>query len=175
MSESLSFEFVLDPSETVRAGHAIEERAGGRSWRIWLFWLMIPLAGAIGFRAPARALVGLLLISALILLINLVLPLLRRRQIRRFYAGTPALAGAQRYQFSDQGLTLSNASASNTLRWSAFVEAAETPEFFLLYYSKRCAYYLPRRVMGPEVQVDAMRRLLRDQLGERATAVAPPT
>ena len=91
------------------------------------------------------------------------------------YASAPALNGPQRYEFTADGLAISNAGVQNLVRWSAFVEAAETSEFFLLYYAKNCAYYLPRRIMGTEEQVDAVRRLLRERLGDRATHVAPPT
>jgi YcxB-like protein len=175
MGNSLVFELALDPGETVRAGQAIQERARARSNTFWLYWLIIPAAGVLTWRASVRTIMSLAIVVGIVLLVALVSPALRRRQVRRLYAGTPALAGAKRYEFNEEGLTLSNASASHLLRWSAFVQAAETPEFFLLYYSKGCAYYLPRRGIGSETQVDAVRQLLRDQLGERAIDVAPPT
>ena len=176
MSNPLVFELVLDPAETVRAGQEIERRdPSWQSWRLWAFWLLIPLTMIVAFRWPIRALGAVLGAAIFGGLVALLTPALRRRRVRRAYAATPALAGPQRYEFTDDGLALSNASVSNLVRWSAFVQAAETPEFFLLYYSKRCAYYLPRRIMGPEAQIDALRELLRSRLGDRAAHVAPPT
>jgi YcxB-like protein len=176
MTNPLTFELVLDPAETVRASQEIERRARTRgALGLWLFWLLIPLSMAISFRAPARVLLACLALMGIAVLLAAVLPAIRRRQVRNVYAGTPALAGPQRYEFTQDGLAVSNESVSNLIRWSGFVEAAETPEFFLLYYSKKCAYYVPRRILGSEEQVDAVRRLLRERLTERAANVAPPT
>jgi hypothetical protein len=118
---------------------------------------------------------GFVALMGVVGLIALIWPRLRKRQVRRLYASAPALNGPQRYEFTEDGLAISNASVKNLIQWSAFVEAAETKEFFLLYYAKNCAYYVPRRIMGPEEQVDAVRRLLRQHLGNRAIHIAPPT
>jgi len=41
----------------------------------------------------------------------------------------------------------------------------------LFYHSKRQAFYLPKRVMGDEQQLQQLRQLLRTRLGPRAAGV----
>jgi hypothetical protein len=176
MSTPLEFELVLDPAETVRAGQEVERRARTlRSQAVWFFWLLIPLVMALTLHAPLAVLKTYFIVMVLVGLFALVWPAIRERQVARLYAATPALSGPQSYTFTDDGLAIANAGVSNLVRWSAFTEAAETPEFFLLYYSRKCAYYLPKRIIHSDDVVDTVRAFLREKLGERAAHIAPPT
>jgi len=176
MNSPLAFELVLDPAETVRASQEVERRARTlRGQAVWFFWLLIPLVMALTLHAPLSVLKTYLIVIIIVGLFALIWPAIRERQVRRLYADTPALSGPQSYTFTDDGLAVANAGVSNLIRWSAFTEAAETSEFFLLYYSRKCAYYLPKRIIDSDALVDAVRAFLRDKLGERATHVAPPT
>ena len=175
-SDGLAFELNLDPAETVRASQELERRGrGSAALRAGIFWFCLAAAGTAVFKG------GLVVVEVLAVLFTglglwaLLWPTLKRRKLRRLYRGMPALSGPQRYEFREDGLAFSNAGAESLLRWSAVLEAAETPEFFLIYYAKKCAYYLPKRVIGSEVLADQLRGFLRGKLGERATHVAPPT
>ena len=107
MSNPLVFELVLDPAETVRAGQEIERRdPSWQSWRLWAFWLLIPLTMIVAFRWPIRALGAVLGAAIFAGLVALLTPALRRRRVRRTYAATPALAGPQRYEFTDVAMVL---------------------------------------------------------------------
>ena len=175
VTQPLAFELVLDPAETVRAGQVIARRARNiKNQTVGLLLVVVPFALIMWLEPPAAVAFGFVALMGLVSLIPLIWPRWRRFQIRRFYASAPALHGPQRYEFTNDGLAVSNASVRNLIQWAAFVEAAETAEFFLLYYATNCAYYLPRRVMESEEQVNAVRRLLREHLGDRAIHVAPP-
>jgi hypothetical protein len=76
------------------------------------------------------------------------------------------------YEFSEGGVTITGGASSVRLGWDAFVDAAETEAFFLLYYSKRFAYYLPKRVVGGEAELRDLRTLIASKLGTRATGLA---
>ena len=47
----------------------------------------------------------------------------------------------------------------------------ETAEFFLFYYNKKCAYYVPKRALSDD-DVLAVRRQMLQELGVRADVVA---
>jgi hypothetical protein len=50
------------------------------------------------------------------------------------------------------------------LKWSGLHKVRETPDLFMFYYSKRIAYYLPKRVLPSEVEVEDLRDLIRRRL-----------
>lgn len=175
MTAPLKFEFALDAAETVRAGQEVEKR--GRSGRLQAVLMLLfaaPLTIGIVRGAPSKFYAAYFGILIGILLLTLIWPAIRERQVQKFYDAAPAFRGIQRYEFADEGLGLSNDQASNLVRWTAFTQAVETPEFFLLYYSPKCAYYLPKRVVETEGQAVAIRGLLRDKLGEKAESLVAP-
>jgi hypothetical protein len=106
-----------------------------------------------------------------LLLLQIIIPIVQRRQVRRAYRETPSLRGPQTYSFSDTGVAITGVSSSGTLGWDSVLEAIETREFFLLYHTKRAAFYVPKRAMTDEAQRAALRELLRTQLGPRAAGL----
>ena len=176
MAESLKFEFALDAAETIRASQEIEKRA--RSARLQVA-IMVLYAAPITIGMVRGASLGFYVayfgVVVIIMLFGRIWPTIRERQVRKYYDGAPAFRGVQRYEFNDDGLALSNDHTSNLIRWTAFTEAVETPEFFLLYYSPKCAYYLPKRIVTNESQTDAVREFLREKLGPRAEHLVAPT
>ena len=166
---ALTFEFKLDPAETVRASRVVARRrpfgriepytvpafvafglffvAVGVPWQsLWLLWAVV---------------VGLLLLQ-------FIMPIVQRRQLRRLYDETPSLRSPQTYEFTDTGIVTSGGATSTTVGWDSLVEVIETDEFFLFYHTKRTAFYLPKRVVTEEEQRAALRQLLRTHLGDRA-------
>lgn len=101
----------------------------------------------------------------------LSLPAIQRWQYRRAYAQTPSLRLPQVYRFTDDSLEMVNDLARAEMRWDALVEAAETGEFFLFYYSKKCAYFLPKRVVGAEDAQAELREFVRARVNDRATGL----
>ena len=50
--------------------------------------------------------------------------------------------------------------------WSDIVRCVETDEFFLFFYNKRMAHYLPKRAIGL-VEAQAIRELIEAHRGAR--------
>ena len=172
MTAPLTYEFHLDPAETVRAGREVQRRQR-LAWIEWAVWPMLAILTAFYLISgtPWQDLWLLGLVAAFFLCLRWLAPRIQRWQLRRAYSETPSLRGPQVYQFTDAGLTIRGGAASTTLGWDSFVKADETREFFLLFYSKRCAYYLPKRVAGDEGERNALRALLRAKLGARAAGL----
>ena len=174
MSAPLTYEFQIDSAETVRASRAVQRRQRF-AWVTWAIWPLL-LALAVLYLAsgvPWQNLWLLGLVALFLLTLQLLTPRIQRRQLRRAYADTPNLRGPQVYQFSDAGLAITGGAATTTLGWDSFVAVAETDEFFLFFYSKRCAYYVPKRAIGKGIYQSALRALLRSQLGSRAAGLRP--
>jgi hypothetical protein len=170
----LIYEFNIDPAETVRASRVVQRRQRF-AWIAWAVWPIL-IALAVWYLAtgvPWQKLWLLGLVALFLLTLQLLTPWIQRWQLRRAYAETPILRGPQVYQFSDAGLSITGEAATTTLGWDSFVEAAETDEFFLFFYSKQCAYYVPKRAVGKAIYQRALRALLRAKLGRRAAGLWP--
>ena len=172
MTTPLTFTFQLEPAETVRASQVVARR---RPWG-WTERWALPLFIAIGLFFLAIGvpwknlwLLGVVVVGLAIL--QVVIPIVQRRELRRAYEETPSTRGPQTYQFSDTGLAISGGATSITLGWDSLVEAIETKEFFLLYHTKRAAFYLPKRAAPDEAERAALRDLLQKHLGTRAAGL----
>jgi hypothetical protein len=174
MSAPLIYEFHIDSAETVRASHAARRRQRF-AWIAWAIWpLLLALAALyLASGVPWQNLWLLGLVALFLLTLQWLTPWIQRWQLRRAYAETPNLRGPQVYQFSDAGLSITGGAATTRLGWDSFVEVAETDEFFLFFYSKQCAYYVPKRAVGKGVYQSALRALLRAHLGRRAAGLRP--
>jgi hypothetical protein len=64
----------------------------------------------------------------------------------------------------DSGYHIVTHSATIDLRWEGLHKVRETPDFFLIYYSSRYAYYLPKRVVGGAGEIDGVRSDIRRRL-----------
>lgn len=59
-------------------------------------------------------------------------------------------------------------------KWNEIRKVVETPEFFLFIVSEDCAHYLPRHAISSDADLQALRGLIRTQLGERAELLDTP-
>jgi hypothetical protein len=177
MSTPFTYEFRLDPAETVRAIHDVQRRQRfaflhSSRWD-WAIWAVFGAMAVLYFFLPVDLrplwLVGI--IAFFLAGLMSFVPWIVRGQLRRAYKETPSLQGLQVYQFSDDGLTIKGNATTLTLGWDSFVEAAETPAFFLFYYSKRHAHYFPKRVISDERELRRLREVIRAKLGERAAGL----
>jgi hypothetical protein len=173
----LRFEFRVDPAETVRASRLLSRRGvvrGVLARTQWMVWPMLVLLAML-YRhngVPWRDMWLLFATAAFLALLSFGAPILQRRQLARAYAASRILREPQVYEFTPERLNIQGGPAATTLAWNAIVEADETDEFFLLFFGKRSAYYLPKRVV-PADQHPTLRQLLRDALGDRARRLAP--
>ena len=175
MNTPLAVEFQPDPAQTVRASRAIQQR-GRLSWISWAIWpilaglaLMYRLSGV-----PWRDM-GLLAATAVFLaVLAFGAPRIQRWQVRHAYQSSPVLRERQRCEFSPSGLTVRGGPASASLEWDAITEAVETDEFFLLFFARKSAYYVPKGALASKSEREALRALLRASLGARAAGLRGP-
>ena len=178
MSTSFTYEFLLDPAETLRAIHDVQRRHSfaflhSSKWD-WAIWFVFIAMAVLYFFLPVdlRALWLVGVIAFFLAGLISFVPWIVRGQLRRAFKETPSLQGPQVYQFSDAGLTITGGAMTLTLGWDSLVEVAETPAFFLFYYSKRQAYYFPKRVITNEQDLNRLRELIRAKMGDRAVTLA---
>ena len=169
MSLPLTFEFLLNPAETVRAGQHLRrrQRFAWVGWAMWpMFAILVILHLSVGGQLEELRVLGS--VALVIGLGQLLGPWIQRRRYRRLYAETPGSRGPQVYRFDADGLMMSGSVAAITLGWDAITEADETDELFLFFFNKQGAYYLPKRAVGGAPVESKLRELLRTHLGDRA-------
>jgi hypothetical protein len=172
MTAPLTYQFYLDPAETVRASRLVLQRARFAwmhrfTWPLLLGLAVLSLATGHSWRdLQLLGIVALLLGS-----LQLLAPIIQRWQIRRSYAEMPTAREAQVFHISGAGLKMSAGTASTTIGWDVVLEARETREFFLFFFAKRRAYYLPKRAVGGAEDQRILRDSLRTALGSRAASI----
>jgi hypothetical protein len=87
-----------------------------------------------------------------------------RRQFERASSDPQTI----RYHFCADGLDVGSQKRAGWLPWEAFSGAVETGSAFLLFLTPGEHYLLPKRCFDNSSDVDAVRRLLRQELGSRA-------
>lgn len=173
MPPTLSYEFRLDPAETVRAVNA----AADRGWGAWARWAVWPVFAGLALLLRASGVpwreMGFLGASVgLLASVLVVMPRVQRRRLRRVFASSPMHAAPQRHEFGPAGVRITAGPAVTEFGWDAFTGAAETPEFFHLTLGAGITYFLPKRAVGGLAEQDRLRTLLRAHLGARAASIA---
>lgn len=90
---------------------------------------------------------------------------LATRRTRRL---DPSAAGTLTRTFTPDGFRIDGTGVSVDLRWHGIHSVVETREFLLVFHNKLCGYYVPKRLIVAPHQLDAVRDLIRANLGERA-------
>jgi hypothetical protein len=165
-----TYSFSLDPAEAVRATQAVLKQQRGF---YGFHWMALGALAAFGFfvfvlGVPWQTVWIIGAVALLFFAVEVVTPLLLRRAFRRTFAETPALQHPQVYSFDETGLRISGGPAVTALGWDGIVRVVETEEFFLLFYSKQCAYFLPKRAIDGSSGAH-LREVLHHHLGARAT------
>ena len=169
LPSTLSYQVVLDPAETIRASQAIERRARRPGPVLALYGICLaPIAVAVATQTVDRVLPPYLLVMAVIFIGAVAWPPIQRYRLRRLYAETPSLRGFQTYVLTTDHFECANALSHAVMQWDAFTEVAETEEFFLFYFAKKRAYYLPKAVIGGASDEERLRQFVTDRLGVRA-------
>ncbi len=94
-------------------------------------------------------------------------PFMQRRASRTLASRDASVIGPQERSIDAVGFHSRGNGVSLDVPWHAMARVVETDRLFLFFYNKRCAYYLPKRVLTPE-QVTVVRELARTALRERA-------
>jgi hypothetical protein len=95
------------------------------------------------------------------------IPRLQRQASRKAQANDPSLRGVQLRAVDDAGLKISGANFAQELAWTDLYRAVETPEFFLFFYNKRCAHFMPKRAMSRD-GIERTRRLVATHLSSQS-------
>jgi hypothetical protein len=100
----------------------------------------------------------------------LLVPTVYRTAARKALANDPSLRGPQSRSVDENGLHVRGASFAQDFAWSDIVRVVETPDFFLFYYNRRAAHYVPKRVLDA-AGIEQVRALVRSKLSHRATVL----
>jgi hypothetical protein len=177
MSHAHDYSFRWSPREHVRASRATTRNTTGALWlrflpHVTVSVLAIAVLLLFSVVPPERRAISLL--NWLPYLFVLVLmnvgvywwtPWLTARQLQK---NDPSVKGGDfRHITTDHGFTIRTAAATVDLTWEHIVQVVETPEFFLYYFRRNCAYATPKRVI-PAPDLGDLRSMLRGRLGARA-------
>jgi len=172
---SLRYRFRLDPAEYARAVTALAK------WSPWRF-LSLGLAAVPFVPIVAYAITDdKRWIQPGAAIPFLALPILaylfggpwgQRFRVRRAQNGAPLLREEFVYEFSGTGLNTQAGPASGHLGWPGMLRIRENPEFYFFYYSDKCAYYLPKRLVADEAESRALRTLIREHAPDKGVHLA---
>jgi hypothetical protein len=84
-----------------------------------------------------------------------LMPMWIRAAAKKAQENDPALRGPQTRILDTTGLHVRGASFSQDFAWADIAKAVETPDFFLLFYNKRMAHYLPKSRLSPKAVAEA--------------------
>jgi hypothetical protein len=170
MSVAATFDF--DPKEHYRASRAIQ-RAGSSRWLGHIPTLLFLGYGGYqivlyGGRYPVRF-VALLVFPWLLfgVLWPLMVPVSLWISARRLPRNNPSVTGPQQRTIDATGFHSRGNGVSVDLAWSMVYRAIETNEFFLLFFNKKAAEYIPKRALSTDAVAEA-RVLMREGVGSKA-------
>jgi hypothetical protein len=169
----LSANFQFDADEWYRASRAVTNATVWR-WIIPLGGIALPAvmigsnvlphwremsAGAIAANTAPWIILAVFYLA--------LMPRLQKQAALKAQTNDPSLRGLQRRAVTEEGLEISGANFEQAITWSDLVRAVETPEFFLFFYNKRCAHFVPKRALS-EAGVQRVRSLIAERMNERA-------
>ena len=88
--------------------------------------------------------------------------------LRAWRKANPELGDPQLYRFTETGFELRGGPSEVTIAWASIAEARETDALLLLFTGRTMGQVLPRGAIEAAGQLEALRALLRERLGERA-------
>lgn len=174
MSVTTTYEF--DPREHYKAARAVTRL----TWFRWVPWIAVGItlllvlvevilphwgefdAWEIFLTSLPWLLLGVFWIA--------LLPWSQRRAARKLVKRDPSVRGPQERSVDATGFHSLGNGVRLDVPWHAMARAVETDQFFLFFYNKQCAYYVPKRALS-DSQCAEVRTLMRAAGME---AVAPP-
>lgn len=103
-----------------------------------------------------------------IILLAVLVPFTIWQTARRQMRSSSELSQPHVFRFDDEGFEIESAHSSGRCAWPALHEVRERPETLMLYRSKDLFHLLPKRSFDSPAQLEALKALLRDKLGDRA-------
>jgi hypothetical protein len=96
------------------------------------------------------------------------LPSGTRYSLQAWRKANPELGSPQLYRFSEAGFELRGGPSEVNIAWASIAEARETDAVLILFTGRTVGQVLSRGAIEAAGQLDAVRALLRERLGERA-------
>jgi len=96
-----------------------------------------------------------------------MIPYSQWRAARKLTSRDASVRGPQERAVDAAGFHTRGNGVALDIPWHAMARGVETGTFFFFFYNKRCAYYVPKRVLNAQ-QLDETRSLMRQELGDRA-------
>jgi hypothetical protein len=174
MSVEAVYDF--DPAEHYRALRAVTRL----SWARWVPWtlagvmglyIIVVIVSGWGRAQPADLLINMMPYVLVVAFWFFVFSRLQRQAARRQAEQDPSLRGTQQRILDAAGYHSRGGGVSFDVPWHAIHRVIETEEFVLIYYTKACAYYIPKRTL-PSTGISGLRETVRRAMGDRATLLA---
>lgn len=169
---TVSSVFDFDSSEYYRALRVVSRHTAAR-WLSWGFGALALVLAAVSVRdgwgrvSPVALFLNALPWVLLGVFWVAFLPISQRRAARSLPKRDASVQGPQERTVDASGFHSRGNGVALDVPWHAMVQGLESDEFFLFFYSKQLAYYLPKRVLSG-TQIEEVRTLMRSGLGERA-------
>ena len=173
---TLSYTFDWQRDEHAKVVGILVRELFSTGFRRVLKWLVAAILVVEGIYVVVMVALGelqhvLVLIGLLAVVIPLAIMFYRiTGQVRAWQLGRadPNVKHPIKHTLDEAGYHIVTHTATIDLKWDGLHKVRETPDFFLVHYSRHYAYYLPKRVLGSE-DVDAVRSLIRERLPESVT------
>lgn len=162
---SIAVEFDFDPDEHIRASRAVLALSPLRWVNRAFVTLAVSLllwriyAGVAQDLSVGEMLIGIAPWAIIATVWLLLIPYLQFRAARNVARTDPSVRGKQIRRVDDDGYHSEGNGISFNIPWHAMPTVRETPEFFLFYYNKNCAYYLGKARLSAE-QLASVRTLI---------------
>ncbi len=158
MSVTVTYDF--DPKEHYKAARAVTRLTWFR-WVPWIAAAIVLLLLAVEVFLPHWGEYDaweLFMTSLPWLLLGVfwiaLLPWSQRRGARRIAKRDPSVRGPQERTIDEAGYHALGNGVRVEVPWHAMAKAVESDRFFLFFYNKQCAYYIPKRVLSDSQSAD---------------------
>jgi hypothetical protein len=163
-TNALSYHFEVTPDLRASVQKALAARS---TWyrRMQYFYAWFPLVFVGISLFAGRSLLtalrdNLFWIIGLPLFGFVVLPRINQWTVKRQLRSNPMLGGPQSFALQEDGLAMENRAGSALVRWPTLLRVVESPEYFLFYYTRQFAYFLPRAAI-PSSELQLVRDRIR--------------
>jgi hypothetical protein len=92
--------------------------------------------------------------------------------MKKQYESSPLLKEPQTISFDDEGINGETYLSSGLTKWAAIIEATETKDDFFFFISNKYAMFTPKRAFSDEDQIEQVRELAKEKLGDKAKMIA---
>ena len=177
----LSFTFDWRPGEHAHVTSLlVREQFSSGLWRVlkWTVVLVLILSATLTITAAAAGdLNSAMQLGPLALVVSGLtwkLPILTGRlQAWRVRRSDPNVAHPITHTLDDSGLHIGMRTLNAELKWAGMNRVRETSDMFLFYYSRRTAYFLPKRVVGTADDWSGLADWIRTRLPPDVVYITP--